>query len=100
MVHVTVYYVVGAMMPDDPAEGRNICPRSPWVRTVKKLRAQAPDLLIEGTGRSRMSQEVELEAIAVYVTEHMHEPRLDSAPIHAADDMQDSPLVLDEDLTS
>jgi len=47
-----------------------------------------------------MNQEVELEAIAVYVTEHVHEPRLDAAPIHAADDMQDSQLVLDEALTS
>jgi hypothetical protein len=49
--------------------------------------AELCDFSIIGRLRTGVDEKVSLEIIRIHDTQHVHQPRFDSAPIHTADDM-------------
>ena len=90
MMDVAVDHSVGSMRSQDTLKIVRVSPRPRQVQAGDDLRAKGADFIVVGAGIDSVDKEVDPEAVAVNVAQHMHQPGLDSAPIHGADDLEDA----------
>jgi hypothetical protein len=82
--------VIRATLAQNPFEVASVQPRLLWMKARNNLAAEGADFVIVRARLCRLNQEVHMEAIAVKVSQDVHQPSFNASPTHAFDDMEDA----------
>jgi hypothetical protein len=88
VVHVRVYDVIGTKRAKQTPKVSGVAPWRRGMHARKDLGAKSKDFLIIGAPLMGMNHEIHVKALSINVAQDMHQPGLDTAPIHAANNMQ------------
>jgi hypothetical protein len=88
VMDVAMNYIVRAIFSQNSSEFTSVFQGSRWAQAGKDTGAKRAYLFIISAGLGGMDKEVHLKTVAINIAKHMHEPRFDSAAIHAADCVQ------------
>src|SRR5512135_1197296 len=90
MVHVAVHYIERTTLAEDSQKVARIDPGPGWVETWDDFASHRPDLIIVSTGPLSMDKKVHLEPLTVDIAQDVHQPRLNPATVHSANNMEDT----------
>lgn len=89
MMNVAVEDMMGSILAEDPLEVLSIAPRARGMWAGDDSRPQGTDFFVKDTGLSGMNKKVHAKGITINMTKDMHQPSLNTAPVHPSHNVKD-----------
>lgn len=90
MVYVAMDYIIRPVCRQNAPKVPGITPRPMRMQAGYDLRTERANLIVVGTRKLRVHEEIHSESVAVDETQHVHQPSFDPTSVHATDDVENT----------